>query len=776
MPQGATTETRTKPMSLIARYSWAVLATAAGLGVRLLMDPILGFDIPYATFYISVAISAVLGGWGPGVASALLGGCAAAYFILPPRHHLFRIAGPENQLGFALYLIVSAMLIILAETQNRARSRAESEVARREQCEAEERDEKRGYEVTLESIGDGVIAIDSDGRITFINKKAAEQTEWEADDAIGRQLEEVFLIRNEQTNTPMENPAIRAMRESRRVELSNNQVLLTRTGKRVPIGDSGAPIRDSGGRMSGAVQIFRDVSEQRARDANLRQLKRMIDLSQDAIIVADQDRRIVSWNLGAKEMYGWDAAEARGKAIHVLLHTPPADVEKKEQGLKHDGMWEGELTYVHKDGREIRCESRQVLLPDAKGNIEGLLEINRDITERGRIEEKLRERAKLESLGVLAGGIAHDFNNLLTGVLGNASLLLDDAPEGSRNHLFAKGICESAERAAKLAQQMLAYSGRGRFVIESLNLSETIRQSTGLIQSVVPKNVTLIFDLADDLPPVEADASQLQQLVLNLAVNGAEAIGEKRGRVTIATRTQAVDEAYRRTLLMDEHVQAGLYVVLEVSDTGCGMDEETQARIFDPFFTTKFVGRGLGLAAVQGIVRGHKGALKVDSRAGEGTTLRVFLPAGGEAAAAHAPCVTEPRDTTAETETILVIDDEEIVRSTADSALRRLGYNVITAADGARGVELLRKQGQSIRLVLLDLSMPEVSGEETMREIRKIRPDVPVVLSSGYSEAYALRHFEDQQLAGFLQKPYTGRTLALKVREAIGRAESLVSR
>jgi PAS domain S-box-containing protein len=503
----------------------------------------------------------------------------------------------------------------------------------------------------------------------------------------------------------------------------------------------------------------------------------MIDLSQDAIIVTDRERRIVSWNLGAKEMYGWDAAEACGKVIHALLHTPASDVEKKEQGLKHDGMWEGELDHVHKDGREIRCESRQVLLLDSDQNIEGLLEINRDITERRRIEEKLRERAKLESLGVLAGGIAHDFNNLLTGVLGNASLLLDDAPVGSKNWLFSKGICESAERAAKLAHQMLAYSGRGQFVIESLNLSESIRQRTALIQSAVPKNVKLVFDLADDLPPIEADASQLQQLVLNLVVNGAEAIGEERGRVTIATRTQAVDEAYLRTLLLDEHVKAGLYVVLEVSDTGSGMDEETQARIFDPFFTTKFVGRGLGLAAVQGIVRGHKGAMKVDSQAGEGTTLRVFLPASGEAAAAaHSPRMAPAQDTMAEAETILVIDDEEIVRSTADSALRRLGYNVITAADGSRGVELLREQGQSIRLVLLDLSMPGVSGEETMREIRKIRPDVPVVLSSGYSEAYALRRFEDQQLAGFLQKPYTGRTLALRVREAIGRAESLVGR
>jgi PAS domain S-box-containing protein len=330
-----------------------------------------------------------------------------------------------------LYLIVSAMLIILAEMQNRARRRAESELVRRHRSEADERYERRRFEVTLDSIGDGVIATDADGRVTFINKSASEHTEWKAAEAIGRQLEDVFILKDENTNAPVENPAIRAMRDSRRVELGNHQVLLTHSGKTVPIGDSGAPIID-GGRTRGSVLVFRDVSEQRTRDANLRQLKRMIDLSQDAIITTDRERRIVSWNLGAKEMYGWDSAEACGKAIHVLLHTPASDIEKKEQGLKHDGMWEGELDHLHKDGREIRCESRQVLLLDADQNIEGLLEINRDITERTRIEEKLRDRAKLESLGVLAGGIAHDFNNLLTGVLGYGSLLLDDSPHGKQ--------------------------------------------------------------------------------------------------------------------------------------------------------------------------------------------------------------------------------------------------------------------------------------------------------------------------------------------------------
>jgi PAS domain S-box-containing protein len=716
-------------------------------------------------FYGAVAISTVLGGWRPGVLSAVLGGLSAVYFVLPPRHYLFVIAGADNQLGFALYGFVSGMLILFAERQARAKSRAEHELVGRQRAEAEERYQGKRFEITLASIGDGVIATDSGGRITFINEVASELTGWGEAEALGQPVEKVFVIRNEETNAIAENPAMRAMRDGRTTGLANHTVLVTKFGERLPIGNGGAPIVDTSGQLRGAVLVFHDVSEQRAREAELRWLKRMSDLSQDAIIVADRERRIVSWNLGAKEMYGWEAAEARGKVIHLLLRTTAADLEKKERALRQDGWWEGELTHVHKDGREIKCESRQLLHLDSEGNVEGLLEINRDITERKRIEEKLRESAKLESLGVLAGGIAHDFNNLLTGILGNASLLLEDAPLGSPEWSFSKGICESAGRAAKLAHQMLAYSGRGQFVLESVDLSEHIRRHTALIQSSVPKHVELVFNLANDLPAIDADQDQLQQLVMNLVVNAAESIGPEGGRVTVRTRPQTVDEAYRRELALGEHLQDGLCTVLEVSDTGSGMDEQTLSRIFDPFFTTKFVGRGLGLAAVQGIVRGHKGAMKVTSRPGDGTNFQVFFPAN----AASAP---EPRPTESQNEragTILVIDDEEIVRSTAQSALTRLGYEVITAATGAEGLEVLRSHDHTIRLVLLDLSMPGMSGEQTMREVRKIRPDVPVVLSSGFNEAEALRGFESQRLAGFLQKPYTGRTLAMRVRAAIGR-------
>jgi len=478
------------------------------------------------------------------------------------------------------------------------------------------------------------------------------------------------------------------------------------------------------------MRAEQELAGRRRAEVEERRIKRMIDLSQDAIIVTDRDRRIESWNLGAKEVYGWESAEAAGKVIHILLKSSISAVEKKEQALEQNGWWEGELTHVHKEGREIRCESRQVLLRDAEGQIDGMLEINRDITERKRMEEKLRESAKLESLGVLAGGVAHDFNNLLTGVLGYASLLSDQLPPESKAWSFANQICEAGERAAKLAHQMLAYSGRGQFIIEPVNLSAYVEHTAALIQSSIPKNVVLTFDLAKDPLFIEADLAQLQQLVMNLVINGAEAIGPEGGRVTVATKLQMVDEAYKRTFNLDEDMKIGPYAVLAVSDTGCGMSEEVLPRIFDPFFTTKFVGRGLGLAAVQGIVRGHKGAMEVHSAVGEGTTFRVLLPCSAAAGAAHKAEPPEIQAATAGAGTILVIDDEEVVRSAASDWLRRLGYDVVTASDGTQGLELYRSLNQRIRLVVLDLSMPGISGEETFRELQKIRPDVSVMLSS----------------------------------------------
>ncbi len=394
---------------------------------------------------------------------------------------------------------------------------------------------------------------------------------------------------------------------------------------------------------------------------------------------------------------------------------------------------------------------------------DGLAVFGRDVSERKRFNERLLQMQKLESLGVLAGGIAHDFNNLLTGIMGNASMVLGDLPRDSPLHADLQRVVDAAERAAILTRQLLAYAGKGKFVIEPLNLSEVVRKISDLIQTSVPRTVDLRLRPRVDLPSTEGDAAQIQQLVMNLVINGAEAIGkDKTGTVVVTTSVKEVDRTYLQQTFGPSEISPGRYVMLEVSDTGCGMDEATVSRIFDPFFTTKFAGRGLGLAAVMGIVRGHKGALRVYSVPGKGSTFKVLFPVSKMEAERRGP-VKIGKDLEG-SGAILVIDDEEPIRQLVKSALARYGYTVLTAENGQQGVDMLRAHVRTVALVLLDMTMPLMSGEETLRQLKAVRPDLPVILFSGYHEVEYEQRFAGKGLAGFIQKPFTAAHLAERIK------------
>jgi signal transduction histidine kinase/CheY-like chemotaxis protein len=383
------------------------------------------------------------------------------------------------------------------------------------------------------------------------------------------------------------------------------------------------------------------------------------------------------------------------------------------------------------------------------------------LDERIRIEENLRRTQKLESIGVLAGGIAHDFNNILTGILGNASLMLSDTRWEGPERTQLQEIVKSAERAADLTKQLLAYSGKGAFLIGAVDLTGLISETNQLIHLLIPKSVALTFNLSPDLPLVRGDASQLQQVIMNLVINAAEAIPPDRsGAVAVATTVQEVSERDLQRVLVGRDLAPGQFVVVEVRDNGVGMSEETLAKIFDPFFTTKFLGRGLGLSAVHGIVQGHKGALSVDTTPGRGTTFRIFLPATDFELAPSTPAPSAQR--LSGSGTILVIDDEAVIRTFAKRTLEKLGYKVLVANDGREGVAAILHDW-SIALVLLDATMPVMSGEETFRRIKAARPEVTVVLCSGYAESQAVAPFTSSDLAGFLQKPCTANQLIEKV-------------
>jgi signal transduction histidine kinase/CheY-like chemotaxis protein len=387
--------------------------------------------------------------------------------------------------------------------------------------------------------------------------------------------------------------------------------------------------------------------------------------------------------------------------------------------------------------------------------LDGVVLMAADVSESKALEAQIQQHQRLESLGVLAGGIAHDFNNLLTGVLGNASLLQGRFLAGSREARAAADLISASHVMAKLTSQMLAYSGRGQSYRRPLDLSNEVRQITHLLQASIPKNVRLNLDLAKGLPFVEGDSSQVQQVVMNLVLNAAEAAGAGQGSVDVQTLARRVEESELASGVTRPPAPAGDYVSLEVSDDGPGMDEKTKARIFDPFFTTKFAGRGLGLSAVLGIVRAHHGSLIVQTSPGSGSTFRVFFP---PSTADHPDTAPEMAASHRGSGTILVVDDDEIVLSLAQTVLDQAGFDVLSASNGSEALEIYAERCGRIDAVLLDMTMPVMDGEETIKRLTARWPGATVIATSGFDLREAGHSFAVRP-AGYLQKPYTATQL-----------------
>jgi PAS domain S-box-containing protein len=371
------------------------------------------------------------------------------------------------------------------------------------------------------------------------------------------------------------------------------------------------------------------------------------------------------------------------------------------------------------------------------------------LDERRRAEEQMRNAQKLESLGVLAGGIAHDFNNLLVGVLGNAGLALMELADDSPAREAVKHIETSAQRAAELTRQMLAYSGKGKFLVEPINLSKIVEEMTQLLGRVISKQARLSLHLSRELPAMVGDATQVRQVVMNLITNASDALDQQPGLITLETGVMEADQATLAATYLNEQLPSGRYVYLAVSDSGVGMDEATRRRIFEPFFTTKFTGRGLGLAAVLGIVRGHRGAIDVKSEPGRGTTFQVLFPAATSVAAVEG-AMTTPSKQWRGSGVVLLVDDEEAVRGVAARVLQRSGFEVVEAGSGEEAIAHCASTTTEPRAVVLDLTMPGLGGEATFHEIRRRWPALPVVVSSGYMP----QEGGDLQDVPFLAKPY----------------------
>ena len=387
--------------------------------------------------------------------------------------------------------------------------------------------------------------------------------------------------------------------------------------------------------------------------------------------------------------------------------------------------------------------------------------------ESARLHSKMLETQKLESLGVLAGGIAHDFNNLLTVILGNAALLRLDAEVGPASTARFDNIITASNRAADLCRQLLAYAGKGSFAIEHVNLNDIVTETARLLELTVSRHAVLEFALAAKLPSIEADPSQIRQVVMNLLLNASEAMGEPSGRIRLATQVIRLGSAEFSEAQLSSGLAPGDYVRLEITDTGSGMTPEVLEKIFDPFFSTKFTGRGLGLAAVLGIVRSHHGTLRVTSELGHGSTFRIFLPAAqGSSEHPFQPLAPTVRSASGPAGTVLVVDDEAPVRQLVMDVLKAGGYETIGAADGLAALEIFRVNPNRFACVLLDLTMPGLDGPKTLIAMKQLRPDVVGIIMSGYTEQDARASLADCGAVAFIQKPFTVETLYRKLAAA----------
>ena len=683
--------------------------------------------------------------------------------------------------GTVVALIFAIALNVLLKRQVRAKTEhLEAEIAERKKDEeilTHERNRAQGYLDTVETI---IVSLDTEGRITTINRKACQILGYGEDGLLGQCWFNTCLPQPEGPEVVYPH-FLELMAGKREGSEYLENYIVTKSGELRQIAWHNALLRDEQGRIYGTLSAGEDITERKKAEQTL-QYER--NLSVD--IINAQPAGIYRIRVFAPDTWGDDAWRSSESSPHVvelasepfckilgttketfennpgmiidLIHPDDREgfARKNEEVAVHheEFTWEGRLLI---DG-EIRWVRFQSLpRPLENGDVlwtGALIDITDRITaeeEKNIMQSKLQQTQKLESLGVLAGGIAHDFNNILTSIVGNADLALMKINPDSPAIDNLRRIENAAGKAADLAKQMLAYSGKGRFIIESLDMNRLLEEMLHMLEVSISKKAVLRLNLTPNLPPVEADATQIRQILMNLVINASEAVSERSGVIAISTGCVDCNRNYLNDVWLNGNLNEGLYVYLEIADTGCGMDKDTLSKIFDPFFTTKFTGRGLGMSAVLGIVRGHKGAINVYSEAGKGTTFKILLPASGKLAEIyHHDSQTDDWHGSG---TVLLVDDEETVRGIGREMLHELGFTTVTANDGREAINVF-KQNPDITFVLLDLTMPHMDGERCFKELRQIKPDVKVIMSSGFSEYEVTPKFTGKGLAGFIQKPY----------------------
>ncbi|MCP4678631.1 MAG: response regulator [Deltaproteobacteria bacterium] len=617
----------------------------------------------------------------------------------------------------------------------------------------------------VDSLPDEMIVINRDLSIAWANSKVRKKHAWGVWDTTGLMCYQISHGREDPCNG-QEHPC--PMREviHTKAPVVVNHVHRDTQGNKHRVQITASPVFDSNGEVSQIVEVIRHARQEFGKTGkNQKKFAQAFKHNPCLMTISNintghfyeaNDTFLETLGYTREEIIGKTSVELNlfadvnqrneiAKAVQTKKSIRDFDVDvKTKSGEVRQGMLSADLVYFDDDPF--------------------LLTVMNDITERKLAEEErlklevqMQKTLKLESLGNLAGGIAHDFNNLLMGVLGNVELSLLELPPDSSVRERIYDIEIAAKRAADLAKQMLAFSGKGQFLLRQLNLKTLLQETSHLFQPSIPKTTALRLKYEPGLLPIKGDIGQIRQIVINLITNAWEAIGKEQGTITIRAGTIACEKSYF-DFWDHSDLPAGTYSYIEVSDNGAGIERAIHNKILDPFFSTKFTGRGLGLAEVLGIVRGHRGAIKFESNPGHGSTFRVFFPS--LASPENQPEVAAPsNDAPFRGHTILLVDDEAIIRSVGRAMLEHLGFNVVSARDGEEAIQIFVADPQRFSCALLDLTMPNKDGAQCYRELIQIRDDIPVVLTSGYQEKDLRSRFDKEGFAGFIQKPYQTTTL-----------------
>lgn len=623
----------------------------------------------------------------------------------------------------------------------------------------------------MDSVTDGLYIIGTDSRILKANK-ALEHRYSHKMPIEGKKCHEVF----EDSPTPCAECPNRQTQKTGYIS-SNYKLHTLAEGIERLFHITSYPVKNTKGTVIKSIQIIKDVTRQKqledllkASEERHRNIVEHIPMgiayyNRHLILEFCNDNLVKILGTSHKKLANLDMHTLKDSRILSCLQMPFVG----ENG-EYEGWYECTVS-----AKKIYALIKTIPIFDAKGDPSSAILILQDLTqshlaeqEKLKAERQLQHVQRLESLGVLAGGIAHDFNNLLMSIIGNVELAQRKLPSLSPASENLNNILKASEKAADLCKQMLAYSGKGKFVVQYLNISDLVKDMSYLLEVSISKRIKLRYEFADDLPPIEGDIAQINQIIMNLITNAGEAIGDKSGIITIRTGIMHCDRSYLKETWLDENLSEGPYCYYEVADTGCGMTNEVKARIFEPFFTSKFTGRGLGMSAVLGIIRGHKGAIKIYSEPNRGSIIKVLFPAVMNAVTQKMKENNHTLEKFHGSGTILLVDDEETIRSLGKEILTAFGFSVLMAEDGRDAVNIFQKEFQHINLVILDLMMPHMDGADCFLELKRIKPNIKVLMSSGYNEQEITQRFIGKGLAGFLQKPYQIQQLLNMIRKVMG--------